>query len=97
MNTDLTTLQELVLDLVADRHESVEDMEIEVRLLLGNGVSRAQMTEALEGLRDAGLVDAFVFREAEKDFQRYRRPRVKAGARLWWFATDAGRRALAAP
>lgn len=94
MTESLTTLQELVLDRVAHRHEAVEDMEFEVRLLLGNGVSRAQMTRALQGLRDAGLVDAFVYREAEQDYRRYRRPRLKAGVRLWWLATDAGRRAL---
>lgn len=92
MNSDLTTLQELALDLILADYESVPAIEGHVKLLLGNGVSKQQVTAALEALRERGLADAFVYREAQKDFERYRRARLKAGAKLWWRATDNGRR-----
>ena len=92
MNSDLTTLQELTLDLILADYESVPVIEGHVKLLLGNGVSKQQITSALEELRERGLADAFVYREAQKDFERYRRAKLKAGAKLWWHATDNGRR-----
>jgi DNA-binding transcriptional ArsR family regulator len=95
MHNPLTTLQELALDIILADYESVPAIEEQVKLLLGNGVSRQQIVDALEVLREARLVDAFVCREADQRFERYRRARLKAGATLWWRATDAGRHAAA--
>ena len=92
MNTAITQLQDLVLELVTDKHESVASIEDEVRLLLGNGVSRQQMHAAFEALRSLRYVDAFLYIEDEARFERYRRPRIKKGTAIWWLATDAGRR-----
>ena len=92
MNTAISQLQELVLDFVADKHESVSSIEDEVRLLLGNGVSRQQMSAAFEELRELRLVDAYLYLEVEGKFERYRRPKLKKGLAMWWRATDAGER-----
>lgn len=91
VNTTLTTLQELALDLVTEDYASVAAIEEQVRLLMGNGVSGQQITGALEALRDLGLVQPFVRRESDGRFERYRRARLKAGTKLWWYATAAGR------
>jgi len=82
--------------MVVNEHQSVPLIKEEVKLLMGNGVSRQQITDAFEALREQRLVDAFIYREAEQDYQRYRRAKLKAGANLWWYANDAGRRTNAA-
>lgn len=95
MTDQLTELQELVLDLVVESHTAVEDIVTEVRLLMGNGVSVQQMTDALVQLREARLVNAYVCEDERGSFERYRRVKLKRGVALWWFATAAGRAANA--
>ena len=95
MSAQLSRLQALALDLVVDDYQLVATIESEVKLLLGNGVSRQQITAALEELRDLRLVHAFLYREAQNDYVRYRRPKLKAGVEVWWYATDEGRREIA--
>jgi hypothetical protein len=86
----LNATQEVVLDIVADTYSTPEAMLEEVKILLGNGVSLAQIETALVELRDRRLVDAFVRREGHCDYERYRRSTVKAGVAVWWHATEQG-------
>ena len=51
MQSHLTTLQELALDLTLTSYESVASIAEQVKLLLGNGVSLQQISGALEVLR----------------------------------------------
>ena len=86
----LSTLQEVVLDIVLDAYSSADAMLEDVKLLLGNGVSLAQVEAALVELREQRLVDAFVRHEGQSEFERYRRSSLKAGVAVWWHATDEG-------
>ena len=91
-HNQLTSLQDVALDLVAKEHQRVPSIADEVRLLLGNGISAEQITTALMSLRELRLVDAFIRDDAKSAFERYRRPKLKAGIELWWYATKAGQR-----
>ena len=88
----LSAIQEVLLDIVADAYSSADSMVDEVRLLLGNGVSLGQIEAGLIDLRDQRLVDAYVRREGQVQFERYRRSTLKAGVAVWWHATDEGLR-----
>ena len=92
MSTSISQLQELVLDFVTDKHESVSSIEDEVRLLLGNGVSRQQMNAAFEELRELRFVEAYLYLEDAAKFERFRRPKLKKGMVMWWRATSEGQR-----
>jgi DNA-binding transcriptional ArsR family regulator len=96
MSTNLNSLQELALDLVAHSYESVAALEAEVRLLMGNGVSKQQITAALEALRELGLADAYTYRDSDGVYLRYRRDKLKPGVDVSWYASDSGRELNAA-
>lgn len=96
MSKILTTLEQVALDMVQASYDTVPSIAAEIRLLLGNGVSNQQIMNALVALRDEGLVHAFHHREEDGVYIRFKRPQLKAGAEVWWHATEAGRKAAAA-
>ena len=86
----LNATQEVVLDIVANTYSTSESMLEEVKILLGNGISLAQIEVALIELRGRRLVHAYVRREGHSGFERYRRPKLKIGVAVWWHSTEEG-------
>lgn len=91
MSDALTPLEDLTLAIVAQDYVLVNAMESEVWELMGNGVSRAQIVQALMSLRERRLVDAYVYDASTEKYIRRRAKRL--GDDTWWHASDAGRRA----
>ncbi|MFT5394338.1 MAG: hypothetical protein ACI8PT_004549 [Gammaproteobacteria bacterium] len=93
MNTALTPLVEMALELVLEEYQCANSIGGEVKELMGNGVSESQIEAAFVQLHELGFVRAYLYRRSARAFVGLSGPEAAGQRRVWWRATASGRRA----